>query len=476
MLAAVGLGLATWTWRTWTDPIVDFGRDLYVPWRITEGDRLYRGLAYFNGPLSPYFNAGLFRAFGVSIGTLIGANLVLLGAVLGLLVSLLRRAAGWLCALVGTLAFLACCAFWQNVFVANFNWVTPYSHEATHGVILGLASLWALARWRDDGRRRWLIASGCAVGLAFLTKPEAFVAAAGASAIALLAASRRSGDPARAIGWWIGSALVPPALALLLLASGIGLGAAARGLLAAYQSALRGDVVGNPFYRRVAGLEDPAGNGLRMVRYVGVGLALLAPAAAIAWLGTAWPRRWATAAALATTILVAALAVRLSLWLDAGRVLPLALLAIAAVSLRPSLRGGSERADAALPLAVFGLLLLAKTILNSSMRHYGFALAAPGLALTAAVLAGPVPGWVDRRGWSGPALRAGALTIVAATMLSYLVGTGLFIASKPVTVAAGADRFRANDRRRVVGDALRWLEANGGPPGARRTVAIMPEG
>jgi hypothetical protein len=68
------LGLA-WSWGTWPDLLVDFGRELYVPWRITAGEVLYRELAYFHGPLSPYFNALLFTVFGVSLRTLLLAFL-----------------------------------------------------------------------------------------------------------------------------------------------------------------------------------------------------------------------------------------------------------------------------------------------------------------------------------------------------------------------------------------------------------------
>ena len=52
------------TWRGWADPLVDFGRELYVPWRLAEGERLYLDIAWFNGPLSQYWNALWFRIFG----------------------------------------------------------------------------------------------------------------------------------------------------------------------------------------------------------------------------------------------------------------------------------------------------------------------------------------------------------------------------------------------------------------------------
>ena len=50
---AVGAAMLAWTWGTWPDVLVDFGGELYVPWRLAEGDVLYRDVAYFTGPLSP---------------------------------------------------------------------------------------------------------------------------------------------------------------------------------------------------------------------------------------------------------------------------------------------------------------------------------------------------------------------------------------------------------------------------------------
>ena len=67
-------------WGRWSDPQIDFGRELYVPWRLTQGDLLYQDIAYFNGPLSPYFNAFVFKLMGVGYWKLVAANaLVLVG-------------------------------------------------------------------------------------------------------------------------------------------------------------------------------------------------------------------------------------------------------------------------------------------------------------------------------------------------------------------------------------------------------------
>ncbi len=78
MVALVFVMSAALTWRKWPDVLIDFGTQLYIPWRILNGAVLYRDLFYFaGGPFSQYFNALLFKIFGVSFFTLIAANLIL---------------------------------------------------------------------------------------------------------------------------------------------------------------------------------------------------------------------------------------------------------------------------------------------------------------------------------------------------------------------------------------------------------------
>ncbi len=62
-------------WGTWIDVLVDFGVQLYVPWRLVAGEVLYRDIAHYTGPLSIYYNALAFRVGGVSLLTLVIANL-----------------------------------------------------------------------------------------------------------------------------------------------------------------------------------------------------------------------------------------------------------------------------------------------------------------------------------------------------------------------------------------------------------------
>jgi hypothetical protein len=66
-VVVVVYALGAWlSWRKWPDLLVDFGEQLYLPWRISEGSVLYRDVMYLTGgPLSQYYHAALFKVFGV---------------------------------------------------------------------------------------------------------------------------------------------------------------------------------------------------------------------------------------------------------------------------------------------------------------------------------------------------------------------------------------------------------------------------
>ncbi len=46
--------LALISWNRWLEPYVDSGRELMVPWRVSQGERLYRDVEFHHGPLAPF--------------------------------------------------------------------------------------------------------------------------------------------------------------------------------------------------------------------------------------------------------------------------------------------------------------------------------------------------------------------------------------------------------------------------------------
>jgi hypothetical protein len=64
---AAFLFLLAVTWNRWMEPFVDTGRELVVPARVAQGERLYRDVEFFHGPLAPWIGAAIEKAAGPSI-------------------------------------------------------------------------------------------------------------------------------------------------------------------------------------------------------------------------------------------------------------------------------------------------------------------------------------------------------------------------------------------------------------------------
>ncbi|HEY7369006.1 MAG TPA: hypothetical protein VIA29_03900, partial [Thermoanaerobaculia bacterium] len=85
----VFLAAALLSWNRWMEPFVDTGRELMVPRRISQGERLYRDVRYYYGPLAPYAAAATERVAGRSL-----AARICLAALVALAhIEALRRAA-----------------------------------------------------------------------------------------------------------------------------------------------------------------------------------------------------------------------------------------------------------------------------------------------------------------------------------------------------------------------------------------------
>jgi hypothetical protein len=168
-LAGLYLLLIAISWKRWANPIVDCGREMYVPWQIAEGHMLYRDLFWIYGPFAPYWHALLFKLFGVHLNVLYAAGLLLVAAQGSLVFVIGRR--------VLSPAFAALAA---TLFLVQFavrptlgNLVFPYSFSAGYASALNLVALWLALRDHESGQRGFcLILAGACVGLSLLSKIE----------------------------------------------------------------------------------------------------------------------------------------------------------------------------------------------------------------------------------------------------------------------------------------------------------------
>jgi hypothetical protein len=447
LVCAATLAMLTWTWGTWPDPIVDFGHELYLAWRLSEGEVLYRDIAAYNGPFSQYFNALCFKALGASIRTLLACNVVILVGLLALLSHLLRQIATPRATLAALLAFVLLFAFAQQIRIGTYNYLAPYAHEMTHGLVLSLLALAAL--WRSE---RGAPAAAFLLGLAFLTKAEIFLAAAGASLVFFRRFSALS----------LALFALPIAAALALLAWAMPFQAALEGTLGSWAMLADSQVRKLLFFQWGMGLDQPGDNLLAIARASGVYLAALGPALLLAM---AWKRKGAEAVAAGVFVLVGG-----ALWLLRSRILwgdlalPLPLLVLLAA---PGARG------ARLSLVAFAFLLMSKMFLNVRLTHYGFVLAMP--AVLVAVMAGLdwLPRALERRGGSGAIFAAASLGFLAAFTAANLEIQSQWLAAKVHPVGEGANRFFADSRGAYVDEAARQI-AETSPKDS--TLVALPHG
>jgi hypothetical protein len=481
VLTTLLLGLLWWSWGKWLDPLIDFGRELYLPWQITEGRVLYRDLASFNGPLSPYVNAVWFGIGGTSLRTLGIANACLAIVLSWLLFALLRRFASPLAALVAAAMFVLLFSVSHPLPVGNYNFITPYSHELTHGIILTVVALTFLARFVVDDQTWALPATGLVAGLILLTKIEVAIAAWLALAATMVARHRlRSTDARRiAIEWTTlaGGAVASLGIATLLLAVSRPLPEAIDAILMQWRLAFRPGVAAElaslPFYQLIAGTRNWVASAGSLMLWTAAYVALFVVIIALSRVKRQGkpvvpPEAFAIIAAIAS--------VAFGLFVDdrPARPLPIltgALMLLFAHGIVARKRGGM---GAALHLGwiVFAAALLARMALNPRLSHYGFALAMPA-TLSAVVF---LLDWLPRRvqtAETASAIRAATAGVLLVVCTANLVATSREFQRKQVRVGHGGDAFFADDRGHIINAALQALAAEAA---SNRSLVVLPEG
>lgn len=478
ILLAIAIPQLLWSWRRWADPLVDFGRELYVPWRLAEGEVLYRDIAHLNGPVSMMFHAALFRAFGASYSVVIGANLVVVALIAALLYTLFRRRAR-VAGVAAAGAFLAFFAFGHYTGIGNYTYMSPYAHEATHGLLFVLGALVALDFTLRSGRFAGFPIAGIAIGLAFLTKAELALAGGAVAATALVLVPR--GGRLRACVALVSAAIVPYAIFVAYFSRFMPLRDAATSVLGSLWLLARTDVGTGDYYAAGMGLDAPfrnAGVALVYAALLGGGLALAAwSSRSVSWPATspmAKLTHLATLAALAASGLLVGPAL-------AGRVLTistLVILAYVAHGMTKARDGERDDARTLLLFAVFALALLAKMILFPRIYHYGFVLAMPAGVLLVVALCVVAPRRLDAGGGGGRALVAAAIAFFCCAALNCVQASRSRYALKTVEIGRGSDRIVAYDprldpRSAIVINALDWIERN--VPRDERLV-VIPQG
>lgn len=165
LLLVLFVALSALSWRRWASFDGDLNREWTTPARVAAGERLYRDVSYYYGPLVPWAEGAAYRLFGARVGTATGFGLV---AALGTLLALLGGGRRFL-RLPGRLALAATAAGVFAFAPENGAFVAPYSLSA----LLAVGFSWLSFLLAQRGRDR---AAAVAAGLALLAKVEALPA------------------------------------------------------------------------------------------------------------------------------------------------------------------------------------------------------------------------------------------------------------------------------------------------------------
>ncbi len=124
------------SWRRWTSPIADSGREMDLPLRLLRGEMLYRDVSYLYPPFSPYFNSQLYRFFGAHLDVLHASAIVCSAIIVALCYRIARRLLLPAEAAIASVAVIFFC-----IFKPAGNLISPYAFAALHGMIFALGAL-----------------------------------------------------------------------------------------------------------------------------------------------------------------------------------------------------------------------------------------------------------------------------------------------------------------------------------------------
>ncbi len=476
-----------WSWGTWPDVQIDFGRELYVPWRLTEGDVLYRDIKWYYGPLYPYTQALWFLCFGVSLQSLIIFNICIIAGVLWLLYQIFLHIAGRIPATLSCLTFLGLFAFAQFVSIGNYNWVCPYSHGMTHGVALSLLSLYLLLNFARSCRYVWIGSSGFVLGLVFLTKTEIFLAVliGSIAGIAALFWLRRSGWKSLLMTLliWVTFIILPILICFILLSFEMPPGDSLYATMGMLPHMLNTESTLNLFSKWSLGTSNTLESVIIILKWIGWYALVFLPACGLSFFFNRtkvplWRISVLTFLLVGSTLLLLR-QLEIIHWYNFPRpwqvfMLFLGLVMFWKIFFRRNY-DCQEYPAVVLRFAMvaFSFVLLAKIIFFVRIGHYGFGLAMPATLMVIVALWEWIPQIIRKFGGQPIVFRSVVLAAWLIVIAAHIALSDRFFSEKKYVVASGSDSFRSGARGVFFNTALQSLSEQASPGD---TMTVLPEG
>ncbi len=206
----------SFTWGKWIHPIVDFGREVYIPWAIDQGAVLYKDLAFLFGAFPPYWNALLFKIFGASLQTIHVVDVLVVFLCAALIYRFFYCTMNRLTAFMVTLSFLVLFVMDFYYYESNMAYLSPFTHSYLYAFffVLAAVNIWQSFLMRQSGALIFFL--GICAGGVVVSRLEIAAAFFVALLIGFSFYVKRSKQGARQTlydaGCFIGGILIPIAL------------------------------------------------------------------------------------------------------------------------------------------------------------------------------------------------------------------------------------------------------------------------
>jgi hypothetical protein len=379
--------------------------------------------------------------------------------------------------------FTSVFGFAQHVRVGNYNYATPYAHQATHGMLVCLLLVAGLVRWIEDATPRRSFFVGLMLGLTAVLKPEFVLAGVVVTIAAGLMRWRMQGGPApRAIAVGAVGAVLPTSIFVAGFATCLpwkeAILAACKGWLSV-TSHLTGERVQIEF----TGLDRPREHLIEQATGTLFACLLIALIAGVARLvehrGPKWVRILVTGALVGG---LAWLSFQKINWLESGRCLLGLMLIYACVCAAPFLRktGPGENRTVLvtrLLLALLAATLMARMFLNGRIYHYGFFQAALAGLMVPAVLIGELPERLRVVRWGRAVVFLASLALFVPGVVLLTWDSQEWLGPKTLAVGKGADLFYAVPAEYdFTGEMVRFASGELLKTPPETTLLVLPEG
>lgn len=248
------------SWKKWNDLIIDFGRELYLPYLISLGGTIGKDVVHIFGPFSLYFNALWFKIGGPFYTTLILINLILVLLVSYLIFKIFSNLYDEITGIISTFVFLSVFAFAHYGKLGDHNFVAPYSHAVLHGWVLSLIALYLLLRFLKGRKSICHLGIGVCVGGVFLTKPEIFFAVFLASVLGIYLSFKIClfcfKDKIKIIIFFIIGLLLLPVVSFIYFGLQENVSFSKEVIFNAYTLSFRSKIILHPYYIATAGMKE----------------------------------------------------------------------------------------------------------------------------------------------------------------------------------------------------------------------------